>query len=103
MLARTDYGDVLARVEASREAEWQARQPLLERFRNTPDERKRRVVEGLIPSVTLSDCAEETGRIHELAEALEKLCGEGLRFERWLDTLPASETEDYSKIRRRLP
>jgi len=103
MLARTEDVDVHARLEALRYAEWQARQPLLERSRSMPDERQRRAVEGPIPSVTLNDCAEESGRIHELAEALEKLCGEGLRFERWLDTLSASETEDYLKIRRRLP
>ncbi len=102
MLARTDYGDVLARVEASREAEWQARQPLLERFRNTPDERERRVVEGLIPSVTLNDCA-EGGSIQELGEAIGRQCREGLRFERWLETLPACETEEYLETRRRLP
>jgi hypothetical protein len=102
MLARNEDFDVHAHVEALREAEWQARQPLLERFRSTPDERKQRAVEGPIPSVTLADCV-ESGRIQEFGEAIEKLCREGRRFELWLDTLPADETEDYRKIRRKLP
>lgn len=102
MLAGTEDVDVHARVEALREAEWQARQPLLERFRDTPDEQRQRATEGSIPSVTLAGCLER-GRIREFGEAIEKLCREGLRFERWLDTLPADQTEGYRRIRRKLP
>jgi hypothetical protein len=70
MITRNEDFDVPARVEALREAEWQARQALLERFRSTQDERQRRALEGPIPSVTLNDCA-EGGRIHEFGEAIE--------------------------------
>jgi hypothetical protein len=96
------HNDVLARVEALRDAEWEARQPLLAMFRQTAKEQQIRSAEGPVPTITLDECV-VSGRIAEFGRAIELLCQEGLRFERWLDTLPSGETEAYWECRRRLP
>lgn len=89
-------------VEAWRENECQARQPLLARFRATPEELELRAREGPISTITLNQ-AVTTGCIKEFGESLAALGSEGLRFSRWIDALPTSETEVYLKCRRRLP